>query len=336
MTARERPSSKRGNVTNSAPEPRKTSPFLVKFWGVRGTLPTPGHSTLRYGGNTSCVEALVGESGKPPVSLIFDAGSGLASLGDEALERGERVFHIFLSHVHYDHIIGLTRFSPLFRPDCQIHFYGQAKCGFSLKRIIRTFFSAPFFPVEFKNLPEPSRLHFHEVNGLSQLYVEGAKVEFIPLCHPQEALGFRLWDFERKLSIVYATDHEHGSMRDGLLEEFSRNTSLLLYDSTYTEAEYPAHRGWGHSTAEHGALFAKNANAGAYGIFHHDPMTSDDDLENLVLPEAKRIFTKSFLCAETQLVDIQKLVQDFEWKDAFLTHESHQPVPKVTKIRSSE
>lgn len=126
--------------------------FSVTFLGVRGTIPTPSKSHLKYGGNTSCVEVTSIYKNKA-INILFDAGTGIINYGEEALERGIRVFHLFLTHMHYDHIIGLTRFTPLFREDCEIHIYGQSKSGRSLKKIIEDFFISPFFPIEFHELP---------------------------------------------------------------------------------------------------------------------------------------------------------------------------------------
>lgn len=279
----------------------------VIFWGVRGTLPTPGEGTLKYGGNTSCVEVLVHPGEKDATSLVFDAGTGIAQYGDAALERGIREFHIFLSHMHYDHIFGLTRFTPLFRDDCQISFYGQAKCGKSLFEILSGFFSFPYFPLRFEDLPSRRKLHFTEINNLSELSIGAASVQFQNLNHPQDAVAFRVWDKNQKTSVVYATDHEHGTALDDALEEFALNTSLLIYDSTYNDENYEAHRGWGHSTALAGAKLAKKAKAQAYAIFHHEPDATDEDLETRVLPEAQSVFARSFLATERHSLMLGRL-----------------------------
>jgi len=116
--------------------------LAVTFWGVRGTLPSPGSEFVEFGGDTSCVEVASGHSAsnERQTSVVIDAGTGIVGYGDTALARGQKTFHILLSHFHYDHVIGLTRFAPLFRPDVTIHFYGQAKGGLELHQIIEKLF----------------------------------------------------------------------------------------------------------------------------------------------------------------------------------------------------
>lgn len=281
-----------------------TSAQLVTFWGVRGTLPTPGPTTLKYGGNTSCVE-IAEQKGIAKCSLVFDAGSGIASYGDHALARGQREFHIFLSHMHYDHVIGLTKFAPIFRSDCKVTFYGQAKCGQGLKTIIASLFSYPYFPVQYIDLK--SSIHFVELNQLEDVLINHTRIQFQPLNHPQESLAFRVWSDDGQTSVVYATDHEHGTKTDASLTQFSKNTDLFIFDSTYTEVTYQKAKGFGHSTAKQGARLAKEAAVGAYAIFHHDPSSSDDYLEKNVLREAQEVFSRSFLSCEGQTLYVQQL-----------------------------
>ncbi len=281
---------------------------LVHFWGVRGTLPSPGNQTLKYGGHTSCVEVnTASDTGQVKSSIILDAGTGIAKFGDFALRRGDREFHIFLSHMHYDHIMGLTRFAPLFRNDCKVHIYGMAKCGKSLSEIFKKFFSAPFFPIEFDMLPCSRDLKFIELNQYKFIDVNNHKIGIQKLNHPQDAIAFRVWNKSETTSVVYATDHEHGTARDSELISFAHNASVFLYDSTYSELAYPNHIGWGHSTAFQGARIARDADVKAYGLFHHDPFASDEQLETTLLPEARKIFPNSFLCSESSELNLAKL-----------------------------
>lgn len=289
--------SARGQKTQTPRQTKTNDDLNVTFWGVRGTLPTPGKNTLKYGGHTSCVEVQC-QSEETVTTLVFDAGSGLAKFGDHALARGEREFHLFLSHMHYDHIMGLTKFAPLFRDDCKVTFYGQAKLGKSLLEIIKNIFAFPYFPVLFEDLPNRKNLRFIEVNGLRELKVGNAIVQFQDLNHPQSSIGFRVWDPSKNQSVVYATDHEHGTGRDAELIDFSEGASLFIYDSTYTDQNYSKFKGWGHATAASGAKIAKGANVGAFAIFHHDPDGTDAELESHTLPEARKIFNKSFLSRE--------------------------------------
>ena len=288
---------------------RQQDEQVVTFWGVRGTLPTPGPLCLKYGGHTSCVEVCLTQ-GKSQSSIVLDAGSGIVAYGDQALRKGQRHFHLLLSHMHYDHIIGLTRFAPLFRSDCEVTVYGLRKGGKSLQEMFEQFFSFPFFPVEFKNLPGLKNLHFHEVNGADELTIAGMPVQMQILNHPQDAVAYRAWNISKTTSVVYATDHEHGTDVDFHLEKFAKNATLMLYDSTYADGDYPKFKGWGHSTALAGAQIAKNANVGAYGLFHHDPDASDLHLEKILLPEAQRIYQRSFLCAENTQMSLLKIQKE--------------------------
>ncbi|KAB8030851.1 MBL fold metallo-hydrolase [Fluviispira multicolorata] len=279
---------------------------FVTFWGVRGTIPIPDQNMLKYGGNTSCIEVL-NISPTKHNSIIFDAGTGIIKCCENALLRGDRVFHLFFSHMHYDHIIGLTKFIPFFRKDCKIHIYGQAKISKSLKEIIQHFFISPFFPVEFYQLPSLNNIFFHELNGLNHIDIEGIRIDIQPLNHPQEALAYRIWSEDKKTSIVYATDHEHGSNLDIELEKFIKGTDIFIYDSTFSENNYKNHIGWGHSTAKEGATLAKSADVKSYIIFHHDPSSTDIFLEEKILCEAKKIFEQSFLATEYQTINVSEL-----------------------------
>lgn len=281
----------------------------VTFWGVRGTLPTPSKSTQKYGGNTSCVEVLT-KCGKEVCSFALDAGSGLSAYGEAALARGQREFHIFLSHVHYDHIMGLTRFAPIFRRDCKVSFYGLANPSHSLHDILRGFFQHPYFPVEYDALGANPNLVCHEMHKGDVLDLHGFTIRCIPLNHPQGAAAFRIESETNGCSLVYATDHEHGTAVDAELIKFSKDASLFIYDSTFHNKNYEKFKGWGHSTAAQGAKIAAEANVKAFGIFHHDPASSDKDLESISLPEARKLFKRSFLCAEGKTLSLNNILED--------------------------
>lgn len=303
-------SSKKGKTVNKTDIFNKSEissiEQFVTFWGCRGTIPVTDLNKLKYGGNTSCVEVTSLTSNKKK-SIILDAGTGIIKCSENALLRGDKEFHIFLTHMHYDHMIGLTKFIPFFRKDCEIHIYGQAKFGKTLKEIFQCFFSAPFFPVEFYQLPSIQSLFFHELNGKSEIEVQHAKIEILPLNHPQESLAYRVWNTNHKTSVVYATDHEHGSPKDRDLEKFIQGTDLFIYDSTYSDSSYKNYIGWGHSTAQAGAGLAKKGNVKSYAIFHHDPSSTDEYLEAKILSEARNVFDNSFLAKEYQTINVSEL-----------------------------
>lgn len=285
----------------------------VTFWGVRGTLPSAGTRFSEFGGNTSCVEVSCSNNTDDgsTTSIILDAGTGIVPYGDKALAAGQRTFHILLSHYHYDHIMGLTRFLPLFRPDVKIHFYGQAKGGMELHTIIEKIFSFPFFPVEYRHLPSRNNLFFHPVVPGSPFEVGSMVVIAHDLHHPQQAIAYRVWDHDLRVSVVYATDHEHGTDADLSLAAFSRNTNLFLFDTTYTDEAYQNGRvGWGHSTARRGAEIAAMAEVRSFGLFHHDPDATDQDLRSKLLPEALAHFPSSFLCRESESIVLNSLAAE--------------------------
>lgn len=282
--------------------------LAVRFWGVRGTLPSPGADFIEFGGHTSCVEVMSSAegSGDAYTSLVLDAGTGIVGYGESALARGQDEFHILLSHYHYDHIIGLTRFAPLFRPNVAIHFYGHAKGGLDLPDIIERIFSFPFFPLEYRNLPSKNNLHFHTVVPGSPFSVGPMIVIAHELHHPQQAFAYRVWDNDLQSSLVYATDHEHGTDSDLSLAAFSRNADLFLFDTTYTSDVYDSGRqGWGHSTARRGAEIAEMAQVKQFGLFHHDPDSTDAMLKSSLLVEGQKYFPASFLCKEGQTVTLK-------------------------------
>lgn len=286
------------------------APLHVTFWGVRGTLPSAGQEFSEFGGNTSCVEVSDGMpegTGAPTTSLVLDAGTGIVPYGDRALARGQKTFHILLSHFHYDHVIGLTRFAPLFRPDVKVHFYGQPKGGLELHNIIEKLFSFPFFPVEYRHLLSRNNLFFHPVVAGSPFEVGDFVVIAHELFHPQQAIAYRVWDRDLSVSMVYATDHEHGTTADLSLAAFSRNTNLFLFDTTFSDEVYQSGRvGWGHSTARRGAEIATMAEVRSFGLFHHDPDATDQQLKSKLLPEALAYFPSSFLCREGDTLELSR------------------------------
>jgi phosphoribosyl 1,2-cyclic phosphodiesterase len=306
------PISRKSLTEKQASDGSKAGQLQVTFWGVRGTLPSPGRDFVEYGGNTSCVEVSAPSSSKEPgTSLVLDAGTGLVAYGEAALARNQKVFHILLSHYHYDHIIGLTRFSAMFRPDVELHFYGQAKGGLELHQIIERIFAFPFFPVEYRHLPSRNNMKFHTVVPGSPFEVGSLIIVAHELNHPQQSVAYRVWDHDLSTSVVYATDHEHGTDSDLSLAAFARNANLLLFDTTYTDDVYEAgKKNWGHATARSGAEIAAMAEVKAFGLFHHDPDSTDALLQSKLLPEALAYFPASFLCKEGQTILLNSQIPD--------------------------
>lgn len=245
----------------------------VRFWGVRGSLATPGRRTARYGGNTSCVEVRCGDE-----LLVFDMGTGLRGLGESLSGRAARHVSFFLSHYHWDHILGLPFFAPAYDPRATLRIHGATREGLAVGEILSGQMVPPYFPVRMAEMP--ARLEFVPLADGARVQVGDAQVLARELSHPGGALGYRV---ERgDASVVYATDFEHGTAADEELVELARGADLLIYDATYTVPEYRRHKGWGHSTWAQGVRFARAAGVGRLVLFHHDPAHDDLIVEDIV------------------------------------------------------
>jgi phosphoribosyl 1,2-cyclic phosphodiesterase len=252
----------------------------VTLYGVRGSLATPGPSTARYGGNTSCVR-LMGTDGRV---VVLDAGTGIRTLAQE-LPQGLRRIDVLLTHVHMDHILGLGFFGPLYDPRMEVHIWGPANATLSLEARLRRYLSPPLFPVMLRDLPCRLELH-HVVRGpvpIGPFLVTAGRV-----CHPGPTVGYRV-ETETG-SLAYLPDHEPalGARRFPLEPEWTsgfdlaRGVDLLLHDAQYTREEYPRHIGWGHSTIHDALVFARLAGVKHLVPFHHDPAREDAALEAAV------------------------------------------------------
>ena len=248
----------------------------IRFWGVRGSIPCPGSETIRYGGNTCCVEVRCGES-----VLIFDAGSGLRSLG-QALMRDGKIgdTDLFLSHGHIDHVMGLPFFAPLLRGGERLRVWGgnfQAVGG--VKAACAALMSFPLFPVELDMLS--GTVEFNDFRAGDTLEPRPAvRLRTAPLHHPGGAIGYRLE--YAGCSLAYLTDMEKGKdAYDRSILALAETADLLIVDATYTDAELPAYRGWGHSSWQQGVQLAAAAGAKRLCLFHHDPMHNDDRMDEI-------------------------------------------------------
>ncbi|MBW4512017.1 MAG: MBL fold metallo-hydrolase [Scytonematopsis contorta HA4267-MV1] len=252
--------------------------FTVHFWGVRGSIPCPGPNTVRYGGNTPCVEMRVG--GK---RLIFDGGTGLHVLGQSLLRQMPTEAHMFFTHSHWDHVQGFPFFTPGFVKGNTFHIYGAiAPDGSTVEQRLNDQMLHPNFPVPLQIMQ--ANLHFHDVKAPSTINIEDIKVETAPLNHPGEAVGYRVnWQGG---AAVYITDTEHFPDKlDKNVLRLARDADILIYDSTYTDDEYSSPKspkiGWGHSTWQEAIKVAQAANVKKLVIFHHDPAHDDDFLDHV-------------------------------------------------------
>jgi phosphoribosyl 1,2-cyclic phosphodiesterase len=255
----------------------------LKFWGVRGSIPTPTSQNLGYGGNTSCLEVRL-----PNDELfIFDAGTGIRELGlalrDNPADAG-RDIHLFLTHYHWDHIQGLPFFGPLYNPKCSITFYSTCYAC-ALRESLGGQMTTPYFPVDFDAVSQNKQF----VNkGSIPVTIGDLTVRTFPLHHPQGAGGYRIE--AGGASIVYATDREHGHQKlDAVLREHAQDADILIHDAQYTPEEFARFKGYGHSTWEEAANVARECNVKRLILFHHDP-NHDDAAVSDIVERARAIF----------------------------------------------
>ena len=249
----------------------------VKIWGARGSVPSPGPETIRYGGNTSCVQVTL-EDG---TVLALDAGTGIRSLG-LALPSETTHLHILLTHLHLDHIQGIVFFAPAFQPSSEIVIWGPASAEAPLEDRIARYISAPLSPVEVRELP--CDVSFRDCPE-SDWEIGSAKLRAASVAHRGPTLGYRIT--EGDTSLTYIPDHEPAlgiSLAEEDTEwisgyELARESSLLIHDAQYSDDEYPNHVGWGHSALTHTLDFADRVEAERLLMFHHDPMHTDDFLD---------------------------------------------------------
>ena len=248
----------------------------IKFWGVRGSVPCPGPATVRYGGNTSCVEVWCGNE-----LLIFDCGTGLRGLGGSLAAAKKPVdAEILLSHTHFDHICGIAFFAPCFSPANHLRFWaGHLPHGHHIHDVLSTSLSEPFLP----NLLDVISAHLDFVDfesGETFSPSDGVTVRTAPLNHPGGATGYRL-EWEGR-AIAYITDTEHRpGERDQNVLALVKGAEVMIYDATYTESEYIVHAGWGHSTWQEAVRLAEKASVKQLVLFHHDPSHSDAILDEI-------------------------------------------------------
>jgi phosphoribosyl 1,2-cyclic phosphodiesterase len=274
--------------------------FTVQFWGVRGSIPSPGLHTVRYGGNTPCIEMQAG--GK---RLIFDGGTGLHVLGQSLLRQMPIEAHIFFTHSHWDHVQGFPFFTPGFVRGNDFHIYGAiAPDGSTVEQRLNDQMLHPNFPVPLQIMQ--ANLDFYNVKAGEPIKINDIIVETAPLNHPGEAVGYRVnW---RDGAAVYITDTEH--FPDSLDENvmwLARNADILIYDSTYTDEEYHSPKspriGWGHSTWQEAVKIAKAANVKTLVIFHHDP-AHDDEFLDRVGEEAAVQFPGAVMAREGMVLQV--------------------------------
>lgn len=263
----------------------------IKFWGVRGTIPTPYPSHMEFGGNTSCVELLLGER-----RLILDAGTGIRSLGHWMQQHGVYDAHLLLSHTHLDHINGFPYFGPVFDTRTRLkimagHLWHQG----GIQQVLRQHLAEPNFPVPVEKMGASMEfVDFRAGEVLS--FGDGIEVRTAPLNHPYGATGYRI-DY-RGRSVCYVTDTEHvpGTL-DRRILDLIEGADIFIYDCTYTDAEFADKVGWGHSTWQEGHRLAAAGKVKSFVIFHHEP-DHDDEAMTRIEAEAKALAATTLVARE--------------------------------------
>lgn len=269
----------------------------MKFWGVCGSIACPSANHIAIGGDTSCVEVNAGGQ-----QIIFDAGTGIRNLGHWNLRKGVKNSTLLFSHTHWDHITGFPFFSPAFRPDHQfVLMAGHLKEHGGLHRVISGQMSNPMFPVPLDAMKSTITFEDFEAGETFDLGPK-VKVRTAPLNHPNGATGYRV-EFAGK-SLCYVTDTEHlPDEPDENILALVEGTDLMIYDSTYTDSEFPAKVGWGHSTWQEGVRLARAANVKSFAIFHHDPDHEDQFMEQVEL-DARKMWRKAFVARENMRLQL--------------------------------
>ena len=253
--------------------------MIVRLWGTRGSVASPGPETIRYGGNTACVEVRTDDA-----LLVLDAGTGIRRLGTALRDHRGRI-DLLLTHLHLDHLQGIGFFEPCFRSDIELHIWGPPSTTLDLRERLSRYLSPPLFPVRLRDLG--SRVSLHDVPA-EPFSIGSVTVDGEAIIHPGPTVGYRISSGGR--TLAYLPDHEPalGAPSFPLSPDWTSGhrladgADLLIHDAQYTEAEYASRVGWGHSSLEQAWAFAVQARVSRLVTFHHDPSHADDQLDEMV------------------------------------------------------
>jgi phosphoribosyl 1,2-cyclic phosphodiesterase len=295
-----------------------TERFQVRFWGVRGSYPTPGPQTIRYGGNTTCVEVEAGTH-----TLILDAGSGIIGLGKDLLQRsvGRPLnLALFITHGHGDHLIGIPFFAPLYERSTTIDIFGPGLAGRNIEQLVTPIMSPPYFPIDMQSLP--SHRIFHTITEHEQIIwsngevqpdifndcedIVGAEIRIVARLtnsHPLDgAIIYRIEYAGRRL--IFATDVEWREVCDPGFLDFIEGADLLIHDAQYTLDDYQdARQGFGHSSIEMATEVANTARVRKLILFHHEP-TYDDNKLDAIQAAAQSRFANTSAASEGMEINL--------------------------------
>ncbi len=254
--------------------------MILRFWGTRGSIPSPGLSTVKYGGNTTCLELTLGDG----TLVIFDAGTGIRKLGNSIVQNHRNgAIHLFLTHSHWDHIQGFPFFLPAYSEKVTIKIFGCPPAFNKLREILTSQMESSYFPVNFHDLK--ANIAFEEIQHLEE-WVKNAHFSFIRNNHPGASYGFRVEEANKRL--VFITDNEllpgghlaQTSWHDFI--DFCRDADLLIHDAQYLQEEMFETTGFGHSSYEQVFQLGLEANAKHLIFFHHEPDRTDEELEQII------------------------------------------------------
>jgi phosphoribosyl 1,2-cyclic phosphodiesterase len=251
----------------------KKNDFFVRFWGVRGSLPVPGPKTVEFGGNTSCVEIRCGSH-----ILIIDAGSGIKELGHMLSDEGNEDIDLLFSHSHFDHISGLPFFTPLFCKGRTINIWsGHLEGTMTTEKMVSELVREPFFPVSPQHFS--ANVCYKDFSiGDTLTPKPGITISTTHLNHPNGCSGFRVEWQGKSICYVSDTEHREGELDSNILK-LIHQADIMIYDATYTNAEYPEFKGFGHSTWQEGVRLSVAADVALLVLYHHRPRHDDDFLQ---------------------------------------------------------
>jgi phosphoribosyl 1,2-cyclic phosphodiesterase len=251
----------------------------ITFWGCRGSIPTPGSRTNKYGGNTTCVEVRLSDGSL----IVLDAGTGIRNLGKSMMRNpnGSEIY-LILTHPHWDHLMGFPFFAPAYSNRYRIHIRGGPIAKETVRRYLDHQMQPPYFPARFFSL----KAQFDFTHGIPMVkHIGSAEVIPIALSHPNGGYGYKI--VEGSTSFVFLTDNEVDYGHEGSLNRYEytnicRDADLLVHDAQYTDKEYERTEGWGHSTYSSAIRLAVQANVKRLGLFHHDPDRDDQSLDRIL------------------------------------------------------
>ena len=253
--------------------------MLIRCWGARGSVPVSGRDYQKYGGDTPCLEI---RTNKDSI-LIIDAGTGIRRLGNFLLSENRHVYTMLFTHVHWDHVLGLPFFRPIFKSSTQLTIFGCPFQSTSFRKVLSPVIKTPYFPVNFATLK--ARIDYNDFCE-GTLRIDDLTITSIPLSHPNRGIGFRFE--ENGKSFVFLTDNELGYQHPGGLKyndyvEFARGADLLVHDAEYLPQEYANdNQRWGHSSYTDALRLAMDAGVVRFGLYHHNQDRKDSDLDVMV------------------------------------------------------